>query len=132
MVTKSDTIRCKVSAHGIDHLSEGDQIRLIMFGNFQTALENNYALPTHTKAIKHSLQFKTVTTIRRILNRCGDSIKAFTQAAIAQKITIGPYNAALIAAVDLIRKKLGSLISKSATSPDEIKVRKDALQHALL
>ena len=89
-------------------------------------------MPIRTKAIKHSIQFKTVNIIQRILNKGGYSVEAFTQAAIAQEITIGPFNAAPIAAVDLIGKKLGSLILKSATSPDEIKARKDALQDALL
>ena len=59
-------------------------------------------------------------------------MKVFTQAALTQEITIGPFNAAPIAAVDLIGKKLGSLISKTATNTDEVKARKDTLQEALL
>ena len=58
--------------------------------------------------------------------------KAFNQAAIAQEITVSPFNATPIAADDLISKKAGSLISKLETSPYEIKARKAALQDTLL
>ena len=123
MVTKSDTARWKISSYGIDHLLESDQMLLIMFGIFQAALKNNHAFPTHAKVIEHSLQFKVVTTIRKILKKGGDDTKAFTQAAIAQEITICSFNSAPIATVDLIGKKLGSLISKTATNADKIKAR---------
>ena len=76
MVTKSGTARLKVSTYGTDQLLEGDQMRLIMFGIFQTALKNNHVLPTHAKAIEHSLQFKAVTTTQHVLNKGGDDIKA--------------------------------------------------------
>ena len=89
-------------------------------------------MPAHAKATEHSLQFKSATTIRSLLNKGGDSVKAFTHVAIAQEITIGPFNTAPIAAMNLIGNKLGRLTPRSATSSNEIKARTAELYNALL
>ena len=116
----------------INHLTESDKVQLVMFGIYQTSLEKNCVLPTHVKVVEHGLQFKLVNTLQINLNKGWNAIGAFTQVAIAQKIMIGPFNSAPIAAVDLIGPKLGRLAKMSASTSEEIEARKVALQNALL
>ena len=60
------------------------------------------------------------------------AIKAFTQAAIAIDTTIGPFNSAPIVAAELIDPSLALLAAQSASTSEEKKAKKDALQKIIL
>ena len=131
-MTLSDEKKRHVSGMELAHLTDCDQVRLLMYGINQIALKGEIVTTSHQKVIKHALQFKTTETLRRIYNRGGSSIKAFTQAACASDFIIGPNNSAHIAAADLIGPRLLEEISKLTSTVDEEKVKRDALQKIIL
>ena len=131
-MTLSDEKKRHVSGMELAHLTDCDQVRLLMYGINQIALKGEIVTRSHQKVIKHALQFKTTETLRRIYNRGGSSIKAFTQAACASDFIIGPNNSAHIAAADLIGPRLLEEISKLTSTVDEAKVKRDALQKIIL
>ena len=109
------------------HLTDGNQVRLLMYGINQIALKGKNVTTSHQKVIEHALQFKTTETLRRIYNRGGSSIKAFTPVVCASDFIIGPNNLAHIAVADLIGPRLSEEISKLTSTVDEEKVKKDSL-----
>ena len=131
-MTLSDEKKRHVSGMELAHLTDYDQVHLLMYGINQIALKGENVMTGHQKAIVHALQFKTTETLRRIYNRGWSSIKAFTQAACASNFIIGPHNSAPIAAGDLIGPHLLEEISKLTSIMEEEKAKKDALQEIIL
>ena len=62
-MASSNVKKRQVSEIELDYLQEGDQVQLLMYGIYHTALKGKFVMPAHLRAIEYGLQFKSAENL---------------------------------------------------------------------